>query len=107
MPYIAQDRRDLMSDEVMDGFPPSMNNAGELNFQLTLKILQYMEHHGLNYQTINDIVGALEGAKVEFCRRIVAKYEDAKIEQNGDLYPNHFPRTTPKKTGASRAKLSR
>jgi len=40
----------------------------------------------LNYQTINDIIGALEGAKLEFYRRIAIPYENAKLTENGDVY---------------------
>ena len=38
-----------------------------------------------NYQAINDIIGALESAKLEFYRRPVAIYEDKKIIENGDI----------------------
>ena len=37
------------------------------------------------YKITNDIVGALECTKQEFYRRVASDYEDAKIEQNGDL----------------------
>ena len=47
---------------------------------------KYMQQHGLNYRVINDIVGAAEGAKAEFQRRVAAPYEDKKILQNGDVY---------------------
>ena len=46
----------------------------------------YLEAKGESYKTINDIVGALEGAKAEFQRRIVAPYEDKKRQINGDVY---------------------
>jgi hypothetical protein len=45
-----------------------------------------MDAKGKNYQTVNDIVGALEGAKMEFYRRAAAPYEDLKIKENGDVY---------------------
>ena len=45
-----------------------------------------MMEHPLTYQTMNDIIGALEGAKLEFYRRVVVPYENDKIEQNGDVY---------------------
>lgn len=62
-------------------------NAGELNFMITQTILKYWERGvAQNYQCINDIVGALEGAKLEFVRRVVNPYEDTKIQQNGDVY---------------------
>ena len=63
------------------------STAGDLNYILTTKCLEYMQAKGLNYQTINDVVGALIGAKDEFQRRIVNPYEDSKIAANGDVYP--------------------
>lgn len=62
-------------------------NAGELNFAITMLILRYLDQNGGRYQQINDIVGALEGAKLEFYRRVVSPYEDAKCAVNGDPYP--------------------
>lgn len=62
-------------------------NAGELNYMLSMVVRGYIHQHGLNYQSINDAVGALEGAKAEFQRRVVAPYEDTKITENGDIYP--------------------
>lgn len=38
------------------------------------------------YQDHNDVMGALEGAKQEYYRRIVAPYENEKIKENGDVY---------------------
>ncbi len=61
-------------------------NAGELNYLITRVILDYQQTHGLCYATINDIVGALEGAKLEYYRRIATPYEDEKIKSNGDVY---------------------
>ena len=81
MPYIKQDRRDHLC--AWPGYKPE--NAGELNYILTHIIKFYWESTG-NYQGINDIVGALEGAKAEFQRRIVIPYEDEKILENGDVY---------------------
>lgn len=80
MPYVTQDRR----DRLMSGFPGE--NAGELNFKITVLINNYCRHKGLKYQTMNDVVGALDSAKAEFQRRVVAPYEDLKIQQNGDVY---------------------
>lgn len=82
MPYITQAQRSRMASEG-DVLP---QNAGELNFILSMVVNQYVKTHGLSYQTINDIVGALDGAKVEFQRRVVAPYEDTKIQTNGDVY---------------------
>ena len=75
MPYIKQERRNVKP-----------TNAGELNYWLTSEINSYLRDKGLSYQTINDVLGALEGAKQEFYRRIAAPYEDRKIAENGDVY---------------------
>jgi hypothetical protein len=82
MPYIkAEDR------QALDKYPLSIENAGELNYMLTKVILNYWKNYkGQNYQKINDIVGALECAKLEFVRRVVNNYEDEKIKSNGDVY---------------------
>lgn len=81
MPYIKQNTREtLNSDTVVPA------NAGELNYKITTKIFQYFEANGGTYQQVNDILGALEGAKLEFYRRVVAPYEDFKMKENGDVY---------------------
>jgi hypothetical protein len=59
--------------------------AGELNYVITKTILAYIGDNP-SYQRINDVIGALEGAKLEFYRRFAAPYEDEKIKQNGDVY---------------------
>lgn len=82
MPYIKQDDRNLIKDTYLK----NVNNAGRLNFIFTETIKSYLENKGTSYQTMNDIIGALEGAKLEFYRRIVAPYENVKINENGDVY---------------------
>ena len=82
MPYIAKGNRHLIAPTFEDLKP---DNAGELNFVFTKIVSDYFSRHG-NYQGINDIVGALEGCKAEFQRRVVGKYEDQKIIENGDVY---------------------
>lgn len=81
MPYIKQN--DRVALECPDERPAS---SGELNYVLTREVEKYRLFHGDCYQTFNDIIGALEGAKQEFYRRIVAPYEDKKIIENGDVY---------------------
>jgi len=81
MPYIKQTRRyALDAQEVFPGDP------GELNYCITQLIRSYMMGTKMNYQVMNDVLGALEGAKLEFYRRVVAQLEDKKIEENGDVY---------------------
>lgn len=82
MPYITKAQRDSLGEK----FVNYADNAGELNYQLTTIIYEYYMKHGGRYQQINDILGALEGAKLEFYRRVAAPYEDKKIIENGDVY---------------------
>lgn len=79
MPYIKQIQRKELGYRDPD-------NAGELNFDITDVINRYIAAKELSYQTINDIIGALECAKLELYRRVASPYEDAKMKENGDVY---------------------
>lgn len=83
MPYINNENDNRLA-VAAPGVPAY--DAGELNFKLTRVIDQYMRAHGMSYKNINDVIGALEGAKLEFYRRVAAPYEDGKILENGDVY---------------------
>jgi len=80
MPYVKEEDR---GDVFKAG---NYENPGNLNYTFTEIINQYIVEKKLSYQTINDIIGALEGAKLEFYARIVRPYEDQKIKENGDVY---------------------
>lgn len=80
MPYIEQTRK-----ANIDALDKPLT-AGELNYLITSMCINYLFTKGKSYQTINDIVGALEGCKLEFYRRVAAPYEDLKIKENGDVY---------------------
>ena len=82
MPYIKKENREIFENVVL----PGTATPGELNYFITRVCQQYIVDHGLNYQTLNDITGALENCKIEFYRRCASKYEDKKIEENGDVY---------------------
>lgn len=82
MPYIKKEQR----KELPDFKGLKIENPGELNYLITLLAKRYLECEGLSYGTINDIVGAMEGAKLEFYRRVAVPYEDKKNEENGDVY---------------------
>lgn len=80
MPYIKSGDR----VRLVEGDPPS--SPGELNYLITYLVQEYLEAKKLDYQSINDVLGALEGAKLEFYRRVVVPYESQKIDENGDVY---------------------
>jgi hypothetical protein len=78
MPYILKEERDRAIS-----YP---RTSGELNYALTSLLTSYMRRQGFSYAHVNDCMGALEGAKAEFYRRVVVPYEDLKKNQNGDVY---------------------
>ena len=86
MPYIKQERRDAIES----GDAPK--DAGELNFALTNIVDKYLQNRGLRYAHINEAVGALECAKLEFYRRIAVPYEDQKMKESGDVYRSNVGR---------------
>lgn len=125
MPYIKMIERHLLH-----GQPNLVNTVGQLNYLVTLAALDfergktdeeksirnikaiiqdYVANAGpvINYQIVNDVVGALMCASLELGRRlgdvtasqfligvigndfydeIAAPYEDGKIIENGDVY---------------------
>lgn len=81
MPYIHETER-----KALDRGTIEISTPGQLNYSFTMLALEYLELVGTNYQHINDVLGALEGAKQEFYRRVAIPYENAKIKQNGDVY---------------------
>ena len=85
MPYIAKEQRWLIYSKGV----ANPESAGELNYCLTQLCLDYLDTHWKTrekYEAINQVIGALECAKLEFYRRLAAPYEDKKIKENGDVY---------------------
>lgn len=86
MPYIKTDDRARFEQviEALKFSPPS--TPGELNYLFSVISALYLTFkEEARYQHLNDIMGALEGAKLEVYRRIISPYEDRAIKKNGDL----------------------
>lgn len=81
MPYItAEDRA-----RIDKGGKPE--TAGELNYAITRLVDDYLiQKGGVRYRHLNEVIGALECAKLELYRRIAAPYEDQKLNESGDVY---------------------
>jgi hypothetical protein len=87
MPYIKpEDRRPLdpLIQQLAEALP-GQNFAGNLNYVIS-KLSARLLDEQLSYARLNEIIGALECAKLELYRRVAAPYEDGKIESNGDVY---------------------
>ena len=86
MPHIKQVRRDALVNASDEDGDDRILNSGELNYSFTMLIKDYLFNQGECYQTYNDIIGALEGAKLELYRKKIVPYENKKIKENGDVY---------------------
>ncbi len=92
MPYIPQTRRDEIDLELIaERLNWVPENAGELNFLVSTFIANYIRTKGLKYAVVNEMIGALECAKMELNRVIIGPYEDIKILENGPVYDGILP----------------
>ena len=91
MPYIKQDKRDILDPAIAELFTllinlqlddESNNMEGNMNYIFT-KLLK--QCYGDSYGEINDALGVLSAVQLEFYRRVAAPYEDQKIYDNGDV----------------------
>ncbi|MFO1519579.1 MAG: hypothetical protein U1F57_07980 [bacterium] len=79
MPYIKIEQR----EQLAKGKKPE--DAGELNYQITRLLLEYLQEKGERYASYNEIMGVLQCVSQEFYRRWVVPYEDRKMKENGDV----------------------
>jgi len=84
MPYIKQEDRLKLADYINEK-TTGPENAGQLNYIFTKIMLGYISRKGQNYQNYNDILGAIEGSKMELYRIFIGPYEDTKIQENGSI----------------------
>ena len=70
--------KDLFACDV----PPK---PGELNYIISTLIHQYVIRKDLCYTTLNEVIGALECAKLELYRMVATPYEDRKRVENGPV----------------------
>jgi len=83
MPYIKSEKR-AQKDKVVEAMVKAEVKAdGDLNYIL----YNYCKHHYPNqsYNNLKNYCGELRQCATEIERRILAKYEDEKIIENGDV----------------------
>lgn len=81
MPYITLDARTRLDKGAKPETP------GELNYAITRLVDEYLiQKGGIRYTHVNEVIGALECAKLELYRRVAAPYEDQKLSETGDVY---------------------
>jgi len=88
LPYIKQKERSRYEPwlgiliDVLSEIPEE-DRDGHINYVVTM-ILKHL-YEPPKYRRYNKAIGVLECIKLEFYRRMVAPYEDEKIEENGDV----------------------
>ncbi len=92
MPYIKVEDRKRIVDTVEKGdrnrieaVADRIKSEGDLNYVITYLCHLFIKAKGKRYATLNTVVGVLECAKQELYRRVIAPYENLKIESNGDV----------------------
>jgi len=89
MPYIAEEDRSkftALEDQIAETPPKT---AGEIQYLISILVGQYLLETEYRYQNMNDVMGSLAGAQMEFYRRHVGPYEDECIAKNGDVGINY------------------
>lgn len=98
-PYIKQNNREVydslvleLAKRVIDTSEQNASNwKGDVNY-ICFKLLRSMEQYlgseykfKFGYQDHSDAVAALRDCADEYVRRVLAPYEDIKIQENGDV----------------------
>lgn len=84
MPYIDWNRRKVF-DKALEELAENVQNQGELNYCI-YKLSRLIIHRiGKSYANLSMCSSAMEHAKLEWYRKVLAPYEEEKIRENGDI----------------------
>jgi hypothetical protein len=84
IPYIKNEQRPFI-DLLVQLFLNDGNPHARLNYFIFKMTKGYMKLHGESYTNYKEIIGELEMCKQEIYRTMVAKYEDKKLKENGEI----------------------
>lgn len=84
MPYIAQNRRNLLDPSIND-LGDYIQDTGDLNYAITRLTLRLIIRQGATYVTASAAMGTTIFSLMEMYRRLLAEYEDSKLCRNGDI----------------------
>jgi len=82
MPYLNSGVKASLDDGRLPMAP------GELNYMISKMVDDYITRKGLSYNTLNEVIGAMQCAQLELYRCVAAPYEDYKCRENGGVYLN-------------------
>ena len=98
MPYITQEKREQL-DPVIEQLRTALvnlelddeggnNTEGNLNYVITTLLMTfYGNRDSTRYAQINDGMGMMFCAALEYYRKVAAPYEDQKEHDNGECAP--------------------
>jgi len=82
MPYIKPERRTICDEVVNEMVDCEIKADGDLNYIL----YKYCQNHiKPSYNNLKNFCGELRQCATEIERRLLAPYEESKIEENGDV----------------------
>ena len=90
MPYITQDRRKMLDEEIetlqatLEVIGRDANDAGDLNYTLS-RLVAHQFKKEPKYVRLCMGIGTLVCVALEFYRRMAGPYEDKAILKNGDI----------------------
>lgn len=88
MPYVIPPHRNPIDDAV-DSIP--FMEHGDLTYAITRLMVAYAGFHGTaktpRYTVLSQARSAAQDAADEWYRRVMAPFEDAKRDDNGDVFP--------------------
>ena len=90
MPYINEEKRRHLDLHIVRA-AAQLESPGDLNYSITRLCDIALDNSAisgltLRYERLNAIIGVLECAKLEYYRRTLLPYENAKLAENGDVY---------------------
>jgi len=90
MPYVKTEQRKVFEEPIRQAeiaIAKSDGDVGSLNYFISSVLAKYTALKGKKYLTILIVMGTLICVAFEYYRRVAGGYEDEKIEENGDVYP--------------------
>jgi hypothetical protein len=89
VPYIKKEERAQFETAIqvaVELLDASGNKPGHLNFFISSLLEGYASNKGVCYEVLSETAAQASAAATEFERRVIAPYEDSKIQENGDVY---------------------
>jgi len=85
MPYITDEEKREMSDAI-GGLKIFIESKGDLNYAICELVGRLiLDDDRLSYTTMSEWIDAVHDAEAELRRRLLDRYEDLKMDENGDV----------------------